>query len=112
MLPKALEWHSQTFHELLRSQLFSTWVGDVKWAAANLYGGVGINSFETQIKGKNSDLVERQEQVAPSAVAGVSLRLLIFDLTSEVSVANIKYRDGKTKTVRTSAGMASLHVAF
>ena len=49
---------------------------------------------------------------APSALAGVHLRLLIFELTTEAGGTVIKYRDGTQKTVATSAVSLAMHIAI
>jgi hypothetical protein len=94
------------------TQLASAWVGSLKWAALYVYGGVGANFVDAEIKHKASGAKEKESQVMPSSVFGLQLRLLIFELTAEAGTTTVEYRDGTKKTVTTGGGAFSMHIAI
>ncbi|MCX6117576.1 MAG: hypothetical protein NT027_08550 [Proteobacteria bacterium] len=94
------------------TQLGSVWVGNLKWAAAFLYVGIGGNFFEAEIEEKNTGVGYRKFQFAPTVLGGFSLRLLIFEITGESTLTRLRYRDGSIKNVQGSALTGSLHLAI
>ena len=94
------------------TQLASTWVGNLEWAALYVYGGVGVNVFNASITQKESGATDRVSQVAPSMLAGLQVRLLVFELTAESGGVVVKYRDGTRKTVPTGGVTMALHIAL
>jgi hypothetical protein len=94
------------------TQLASVFVGKLQWIAAYFYAGIGLNSYSASINHKKSGATNKSSQVAPTYLYGTHLRLLIFELTAEKSMTQIKYRDGIDKMVPASAVTFSLHISL